>query len=211
MLFWILKIIFYIPLQIIFPVKVIGKKNMPKKGRVILAPNHQTLNDAIMVGLELRRRFVFMAKEPLFRTKFSNWFLRSIGAYPVHTSSSDVTAVKTTLRHLKKEKAVCIFPEGKRVKAGENADLKNGVAMFALRTKTPVVPAQFVKRTYAFKFNTMLIGKPIYLHQMEQFAGKKIDKQLLDQASAEIAKQMKALKQNYLKTKQKHKPKSKKK
>ena len=203
MLFWILKIIFFLPLQLIYPVKVVGRKNLPKKGRVILAPNHQTLNDAIMVGLEFPRRFRFMAKAPLFQNKFSGWFLRQIGAYPVHTSSSDVTAVKTTLRHLKNEKAVCIFPEGKRVKAGENADLKNGVAMFALKTKSPVVPAQFVKRTYAFKPNTLLVGEPIYLHEIPEFKGKKIDRELLDQASLVIASQMKQLKHKYMTIKNK--------
>ena len=203
MLFWILKILFYIPALLIYPTRVIGRKNLPKTGRVILAPNHQTLNDVIIIGFHFTRRFKYMAKMPLFKHKFGSWFLKKVGAYPVHTSSSDLVAVKITLRHLNNDEALCIFPEGARLKTSESNELKSGVAMFALKTKSPIVPAHFVKKTNAFTFNTLLVGKPFYLSEMPEFKDKKIDKEILAQASKVISKEIHKLKFEYKKTKAK--------
>lgn len=203
MLFWIIKILFYIPLSIVFPVRVIGKKTLPKKGRLIFCANHQTLNDPIIIALKFTRRFRYMAKAPLFEKKFLRWFLTKMGAFPVHPSSSDITSVKKTLKYLNNDEALCIFPEGRRNKTSEDNKLKNGVAMFALKTKSPIVPAHFVKRTYAFTFNTLIVGKPIYLHEMEEFKDKKIDKELLQKASEIINKEIHKLKKEYLKSKKK--------
>ena len=50
MLFYILLILFFIPLNIVLPCRVVGKNNVPKKGRIIFSANHQTLNDPILVA-----------------------------------------------------------------------------------------------------------------------------------------------------------------
>lgn len=178
-------IILYIPLLIIFPTRVTGKKNIPKKGRVIFCTNHQTLADPVIIAYKLtRRRFKYMAKKPLFKNKLLGPILKGFGAYPVdYKAATDIQAVKQTIKYLKEEKAVCIFPEGGRRNSEINGELKHGVAMFALRTKTPVVPACFVKKTGPFRLNRLIIGESIYLHEMEQFKDKKADKELLEQAS----------------------------
>ncbi len=205
MFFYFLLILLYIPLLIVYPCRVVGKKNIPKKGRFILSCNHQTLNDPIIIAYKItKRRFRFMAKAPLFNNKFKSAILKSLGAYPVNNKSAtgDIKAVKTTLKHLKDERAVCIFPEGARLKSSESNELKHGVAMFSLKTNSPIVPAYFVKKTNAFVFNTLLIGKPIELYNMEQFKDKKIDKDLLEEASTVLKKEMNALYKNYIKNKE---------
>lgn len=198
MLFWIIKIILFIPSLILLPTRIVGRKNLPKKGRLILISNHQTLNDAPIIGLRLHRKIFFMAKQPLFRNKFSNWFFTKMRAYPVKQNSSDLNAVKKTLRLLSNEQAVCIFPEGQRLKfkKEDDEDIKNGVAMFALKTKSPIVPTYFVNKTLLFRFNKLIIGKPFNLSEIEEFAGKKINKELLDKASLYIAEQMLSLNEN---------------
>ncbi len=196
MFFWILKIIFFIPSLIVYPVRVKGRKNLPK-GRLILSANHQSLNDAVIIGFKFCRRFYFMAKDPLFKKKFNNWFLRKVGAFPVKRGATDITAVKTTLNLLNNDKALCIFPEGARLKTYESNELKNGVAMFSLKTKSPIVPAFFVKKTFAFKFNTLIIGKPIKLYEMEEFKDQKLYKELLSKASKIISQEIHKL--NYKK------------
>lgn len=185
MFFYFILALLYIPLLIFLPARVTGKKNLPKKGRVIFCTNHQTFADPVLIAYKLtRRRFRFMAKKPLFNNKVAGAFLKGIGAYPVdYKAATDIQAVKQTIKYLKEEKAVCIFPEGGRRDSDVNAELKHGVAMFALRTQTPVVPACFVKKTGMFRLNRLIVGKPIYLHEMEQFKDKKADKELLEQAS----------------------------
>ena len=205
MFFYFWLIVLYIPLLLIYPCRVIGKKNLPKKGRLIFSTNHQTLNDPIIIAYKLcKRRFRFMAKAPLFKNKIAGAILKGMGAYPVDNKSAtgDITAIKTTMKHLKEERAVCIFPEGARLKSSENNQLKHGVALFSLKTKSPIVPAYFVKKTNAFTFNTLLVGKPIELYNMEEFKDKIIDREVLEQASKIVKKEMNALYKNYLKEKE---------
>lgn len=72
-------IILYIPLLIIFPTRVTGKKNIPKKGRVIFCTNHQTLADPVIIAYKLtRRRFKYMAKKPLFKNKLLGPILKGL-------------------------------------------------------------------------------------------------------------------------------------
>ena len=203
MLYYLLKIIFYIPAKLfIFPMKVIGKKNVPKKGRMMFCANHQTNNDPILVALNINRRFYFMGKAPLFKNKFSNWFLRKCGAYPVHHKENDIEAVKTTLKHLKADHALCIFPEGARLNTAEAHDLKNGVVNFAFKTNSPIVPAAFVKKTLAFRRNVLIVGEPFTLTEMDEFKDRKVDKELLTEASAYLKKRIHSLIKNYNKQQQ---------
>ena len=206
MFFYICIIILYIPLFIIYPTRVIGKKNLPKKGKCLFVTNHQTVNDPVIIAYKLiKRRFRYMAKKELFKNKLFGAMLKGFGAYPVdNKSSTDLTAIKTTIKYLNEDKAVCIFPEGTRVDS-DNNQFKHGVAMLALRTKTPVIPACFVKRTYAFRFNKLIVGKPIYLHEMEQFKDKKADKELLEQATEIINHGIYDLKTEYENKKNKKK------
>lgn len=200
MLFYIIKALLFLPLCIFaYPTRIIGVKNIPKKGRMLLCPNHQTLNDPIIIALRIhRRRFYFMAKAPLFKYKFTNWFLRKMGAFPVHHGKNDIESVKTTLKHLKNDKAMCIFPEGARLRTEDANDLKNGVVNFALKTNSPIVPSVFVKKTNAFTFNTFIIGKPFNLCEMEQFKDRKIDKDLLNEASNYLKDQIHGLRNEFL-------------
>lgn len=200
MLFYILKTILFLPLCLfVYPVRIIGRRNIPRKGRMILCPNHQTLNDPIIIALKIhRRRFNFMAKAPLFKYKFTNWFLRKLGAFPVHHGKNDIEAVKTTLKHLKNDRAMCIFPEGARLKTEDANDLKNGVVNFAFKTNSPIVPCVFVNKTNAFAFNIFIIGKPFNLSEMEEFKGRKLDKDLLNEASMYLKNQIHGLRNEFL-------------
>ncbi len=200
MLFYICLTIAFIPLLFIYPCVVVGRKNIPRKGRMILAPNHQTVNDPVILASRLiwRRRFKYMAKAPLFENKFFAFLLKSFGAFPVdNKSATDLTAVKTTLKYLKEEQGVCIFPEGARLVSSEENQLKHGVAMFALKTNSPVVPVIFVRKTNAFVPNKMIVGKPIELYNMEQFKDRKIDKDALEEASQIIREGLNTLRYNY--------------
>ena len=144
-----------------------------------------------------------MTKAELFKNKFVGSFFKSLGMYPINRQQADLKAVKHTLNLLKKEKAVCIFPEGTRIENTEMNEAKNGVAMFALKTKSPIVPSLFVKKPGIFRFNTYLIGEPFILSDMEQFKDKPINKETLAQATDIITEKMRELKENYLNKKKK--------
>jgi len=181
MLYTICLIIVYLPLIILFPTKVIGIKNIPKKGKFIFCCNHQSNNDIFVLGTRiLRRRFKYIAKEELFKNKFIGGFLKTLGAYPVKRGETDIKAIKQTLGYLKDEKAVCIFPEGTRMETTENNDIKDGAIVFALRSKAPIIPACIVRCPKVFRRNKLVVGEPFNLSEMEEFKDKKMNPELIE-------------------------------
>ena len=191
MVFFIAFIILYIPLSIIFPIKIVGKKhikNLKKsKENFIISCNHMSNNDGVMLDIKFATKFRYLAKKELFKTKFSSWLMRKLGAVPVDRTTADTRAVKEIFSLLNKKKNVCIFPQGTRVKTplieGETA--KEGVAMFAIRTGTPVLPMMFDRKLRPFHKTYLYIGKPIYPN-----IERKKDKVYLDEFSNQIIDKM---------------------
>lgn len=195
-MYWLLWFLVSTGYFFAFPTKIIGKHYLKeiKKDSGILAYNHQTNNDAILIKAKVAPNAKMMAKDSLFKGKLKNWLFRTIGAYPVNRGGNDIEAVKTTLKYLKEGKKVGIAPEGTRVKEGESAEYKNGVVMFAIKTDSYIVPMIFRKVTKAFKYNTLLIGKPFKFSEIEEFKGKKPDKETLNEATKILTEKMDYLK-----------------
>lgn len=196
MFYWILWILIAPWVVLFLPTRVIGKKyyKQTKGSGTILASNHQSLNDPILLKVKVNPNFRLMAKSSLFKNVFFGWILRKMGAYPVNRGTSDITAVKTTLGYLKKDKHVVIFPEGTRLNGGDMKSLKDGVATFALKTDCFVVPAVFKKKPKIFSFNSLLIGKPFKYSEFQEFQGVKITKELVQRASEILSERLKILK-----------------
>ena len=82
-----------------------------------------------------------MAKDTLFKNKFSNFFLHQVGAFPIKRDSADIKAVKETLKRLKKGCPVIIFPKGTRLAGREDKKPEPGIGLIALKSAVPVIPA----------------------------------------------------------------------
>ena len=200
MIFTICFILAFLPVTILLPTFVKGRKSIPRKGKFILACNHQSALDPIVIAIKLsKRRYRFMAKKEAFKNKLGGWFMRKIGAYPVDRSGNDINAIKTTFKHLKDGKAVCIFPEGHRMETENGGELKNGVVMISLKTQTPIIPCVFKRKPKLFRFNRMQVGEPLKLYEMDEFKDKKIDKELLDLASDYLAQKFNELRNTFKK------------
>ena len=196
MFYWICWLIAVPILLIIFPLRIIGKKylKLTKKQATIFCANHQTNNDAIIYKARIAPTAKIMAKKSLFKNKLGGAILKKFGAYPVDRGANDITAVKTTIKILKANKKLLLFPEGTRIKNAESMDIKNGLVLFALKSDAWVVPSYFKKVTNAFVFNTLLIDKPFKFSQLDEFKDKKIDKELLDKASSYLQERFLRLK-----------------
>jgi len=166
MLFCIFFAILFIPLTIFIPIKKIGKKNLKElKGKhFIVSCNHMSNWDPVMMDITFKRKYRFLAKKELFKNKLFGGLMKSFGAIPVDRSKPDPSSIKEVFRQLNKKHHVCIFPQGTRAKTTkvEDGSAKEGVAMFSIRTNTPVVPMMFTKKLKIFRCSRLLIGKPIY-------------------------------------------------
>ena len=192
----ILLVVFYIPLLILYPTFIFGRKNLRRKGKLILCCNHRSNADPIVLWSRVfRRRFKYMAKEELFRNKFAGFIFSCIGAYPVNRKSTDISSIKKTLGYLKEEKAICIFPEGTRVKDDELSEIKSGVVIFALKTNAPVVPSMYKKKLRPFCFNKLTIGKEFNLaEEIGYTQGEKISDEVIAKGVEILAQKMNELK-----------------
>ncbi len=120
--------------------------------------------DAVMMDITFGKKYRFLGKKELFKKKFASICLRSFGAVPVDRSQADPGAIKEIFRLIGQKKNICIFPQGTRCKTPkvEDGSAKEGVAMFSIRTGTPVVPMMYSRKFKVFRLTKLYIGEPIY-------------------------------------------------
>ena len=159
----VIKAIVKFVCKILFFVEVKGEENIPKEGAAILAPNHTSFWDAPIILSFTKRKMRTMGKAELFRHKLLAPFLRMAGAFPVNRGTADITAIKTALKTLKDGEIFTIFPTGTRIKEGDSADAKAGVALIASKSGAPVIPIAIRGGYKAFKKVTVHIGQPLYI------------------------------------------------
>jgi len=121
--------------------RVKGRENIPEQGPLLIVANHINLADPPILGVSIRRKVMFMAKEELFRSRFSRYIIRNFGAFPVHRGQLDRRALRQAEQLLARGWALVMFPEGRR---SNNAQLQTafpGSALIALRSGVPILPA----------------------------------------------------------------------
>ncbi len=136
--------------------RVEGHSNIPRRGRLIIAANHISNWDPPILGTSaaMRREVFYLAKEELFRAnKFYSLLLAKYNAIPIKRQSIDRRSIRISSSHLRKERAIVIFPEGKRNRHPQKGFLKPlpGVGYLALKTMTPIIPA-YIDNTAAPMF-----------------------------------------------------------
>lgn len=130
-----------------FPVKLEGR--LPE-GAYVLALNHQSFMDAVAVFLFMPENVRFMAKKQLFKHKFGSLVIRTAGAFPVDREGTDMDALRTSLKTLKDNAPLVIFPEGHRYRNGQVHELKEGASFIALRAQVPVQTGRIFSRYLPF-------------------------------------------------------------
>lgn len=117
-----------------------GRENVPADGPVIIASNHISYYDPVIVGTGVYRNMEFMAWGRLFTIPIFRSMIRFFGAFPVELTKADKSAYVDALEILLKNKALIIFPEGGRSDDGKVKELKLGIARLALKTNARIVP-----------------------------------------------------------------------
>jgi 1-acyl-sn-glycerol-3-phosphate acyltransferase len=123
--------------------RVEGREHEPAPPYLIVA-NHASEADIPLVGLSLRARVSFMAKEELRRLPPVAWWVRGCGSFFVRRGTADREAVREALRMLRRGWAVCLFAEGTRSRDGRLGPFEEGAAYLALKAAVPVLPVGIV-------------------------------------------------------------------
>ena len=166
--------------RILFRLDAKGKENIPKTGGFILASNHVSYLDPIVVSAICPYQISFMARHDLFKIPIFGSFIRALGAFPIRRNFGDIASIKEALRRLRQAKGLLLFPEGSRSRGELGEKVEQGIGFIAVKSQVPVIPT-FVNGSHkAFGRNARFIrptkirvhfGKPIYAEKSD-FKGK---------------------------------------
>lgn len=162
--------IIWVFMRIFHPWNAVGGDNIPE-GAAVICGNHTTLGDPLYVVCAMggKRQTHVMAKAEIMKWPVVGVLLKKAGVIGVNRGKSDMGAVKECLRALKNGEKLLMFPEGTRVKDGEDSEAHTGAAMFATRTGTPLVPVYIQPKKRRFRKTTVVFGTPYY----PEFEGRK--------------------------------------
>lgn len=150
-----------LPMKLFFDVRVNGLENIPEEN-FILAGNHKSMWDIILLANSIPTNIRFMAKKELFNNSFTKSFFSKAGAFPVDREGIDINAIKTSLRLLKEGETIGVFPEGTRNKTRAIIlPFKEGVTRIATKTKKVIVPFGIDGDYKLGKTINLNIGEPI--------------------------------------------------
>ena len=128
-------------MKVFYRYKFINNNSIPHEGAYIIASNHMSFSDPVLLGLGQRRRLFFMANQELFKNKFFAGLIRALGAFPVERGAGDGKAIKTGEDLIKEGNVMTIFIEGGRTKTGKFMRPRSGCALVAQQMQVPVIPA----------------------------------------------------------------------
>ena len=168
---------------ILYNIHVEGEENIPETGGVVLCPNHISNYDPLAVATHMKRQVHFMAKAELYKNFIVRKVLLAVGTIPVDRGKVSLETLKESLRVLKNGEILGIFPEGTRVKNGERRKPMEGFVVFALKTKSPILPVH-IEGEYKFRGKINIkFGKPI---ELNEYYGKKVKPEEMSKTSEKI-------------------------
>ena len=170
MIYIVAKLISYIFCKIYFRLEVNGADNIPEKGGVLVASNHGSFLDPVIVGVGISRQTYYLTKQSLFEIPIFGLLIKALHTIPVRRELVSVSTFKELIKSLNAKKVIILFPEGTRSLDGKLGQGKVGVGMIALKADVPIIPAYIDGAIKAFPKN----GKWIYPKKIRVIFGKPI-------------------------------------
>jgi 1-acyl-sn-glycerol-3-phosphate acyltransferase len=122
----------------IYRLEVVGADRLPVTGPMVVAPNHESVLDGIVLGAAISRELRFLAKAELWRSRLLAWVLDGLGAIRIERGRGDQFALMRVRQSLDAGQAVAIFPR-LRVIVGEPIEV-------ARATEGPVAATELTER-----------------------------------------------------------------
>ena len=159
----------------LYRIEAHGVENIPADGAIV-ASNHTSFADVLVISAAAKRQVRYMAKKELFRIPLLAPLIRALGAYPVNRGGPDVSSIKRTIELIEGGELIGIFPQGHRYGGQDprTTEIKAGIGMITYRTKAPVIPVFLdgkAGKTSMFRKNVITFGEPIRFEELEFVKG----------------------------------------
>lgn len=202
----ICKILTLILFNVLYTTRYIDGKNIPKKGGVVICPNHTSYIDPPLIGsATFSRIFRFMARDTLFKSRFTGAVITWMGAFPVRRAAVDRKSWAMFVKLVQQGECVMLFPEGTRTEDGEIHEGKPGAGMLLYKAKALVVPVythglfaawpKGQKEPHLFKRITVKYGEPM---DMADLYNLPESKEVYQQITDRVMERIRGLKQDVL-------------
>ena len=198
---WFFRLLF----RFYFRWRVYSPEHVPLQGPAILASNHQSFLDPLLVGAALPRPVHFLARENLFRFPVLGWILHQWQVVPVNREGGGAKGLKAILDRLLAGGAILVFPEGTRTRDGRLQPPRSGVGLAVIKSNAPVVPVRVFGTFEAYSRHQrwprprrviVKYGPPMGFEQLRaeaQTCSKERLKEIYHQAAADIMAAIAAL------------------
>jgi len=159
--YFVIYFILYPFFKIFYRVEVFGRENIPKGRSIIVAANHISHFDPVIVSLGIKKPIAYMAKEELFYVPVLSQIIQGLGAFSVNRGKLDISTIKSAKAVLTTDWFLGIFPEGTRIKHGKIGKINKGFGYLAKTTNSEILPMGIIgSNTFCGKL-IVRIGKPI--------------------------------------------------
>lgn len=178
---YIIRSVIWIYCKVVYRFSVNGVENIPKTGAVIFCGNHKGLLDAPLIEITCKRDDNrFLAKQELVSNFIMSFLGRVFHVILVKRNDKDLGPMKESLKTLKNNNAISLFPEGTRNGLKKGRKPKTGVAYFALNSDAVVIPVGIKGGEKPFKKIVITYGKPI---NIEIYINKKKEKETVQEVT----------------------------
>jgi len=123
-------------------IEVLHRERLPREGSFVVAANHESFADIVVILSVVPLQIRFLAKRSIFRVPVLGWSIAAAGFIPVDRGdpSGSAAAVDAALERLRRGRSLVVFPEETRTRTGELLPFKKGAALLALRAGLPLLP-----------------------------------------------------------------------
>jgi len=129
-----------LPIRIAVRARVLGEGRAPLRGGLIVAANHASFADPVVLQSYLPRHLTYLMTERLYHLPGLHWFFRFWGVLSVKEDGLNKGPLRAAERVLASGGAVGIFPEGGISRDGLVHDARPGIAALARRAGVPILP-----------------------------------------------------------------------
>lgn len=177
--------------RLFFWAKAKGVEHFPQDENCIILSNHISAWDPITLAYFYRVSEIhFVAKESLFKIPFVRWLVTSLHAIRVNRGETDMGAMRASMQVLKDGHVLGIFPEGHRQTENRVQHIETGVAVMALKSDAPLVPAVITGKYRIGGRIRLVVGEPIDISDLRQ---RRADSETLELLKARIIDAVEAL------------------